>query len=422
MKKLKAYVVNNVHRLLFFLTLLGPGIITASADNDAPGIATYSMAGSKYGYRFLWLLLVVTVGEIVIQETAARMGGVTGKGTADLIRERFGVRITTFAMLCLLLANTGTTVAQFAGVGAGMELLGVSRYVAVPLAALLVGFVVLRGSYDYVEKILLALSLASLSYVLTAVILNPPWGQILREAVTPSLQPDPDYIMAVLATIGTTITPWGIVYMQASVADKGVTMQSYRYTRLDVIFGAAWGNIVSAFIVICTAATLFIHGIVVDSAAEAAMALGPLAGDGARYLFSAGLLGASLLAASVLPLSTTYAVCEAFGWERGLNQRVRDAPVFYGLYIGVILVSVLVVLVPGIPLFPLMWLSQTLNALLLPVLLVLVLMLANDARIMGRWRNSRLQNALTWGLTVLITIVALLLLASLFLPDAPIGL
>ena len=290
MKKLKRQLVRNGQRVLFFLTLLGPGIITASADNDAPGIATYSMAGSKYGYQFLWLLLVVTLGEVVIQETAARMGGVTGKGTADLIRERFGVRITTFAMVCLLLANTGTTVAQFAGIGASMELLGVSRYVAVPLAALLVGFVVLRGSYDYVEKILLILSLASLSYVITAVTLNPPWGQILREAVTPSLRPDPEYIMAVLATIGTTITPWGIVYMQASVADKGVTMKAYRYTRLDVVFGAAWGNVVSAFIVICTAATLFTHGIIVDSAADAAMALGPLAGDAARYLFSAGLL------------------------------------------------------------------------------------------------------------------------------------
>ncbi|MBN1247057.1 MAG: Nramp family divalent metal transporter [Anaerolineae bacterium] len=416
MTKLKHTLGHLPQRLWFFLALLGPGLITASADNDAPGIATYSMAGSRYGYAFLWLIVVVTIGEVVVQEMAARMGAVTGKGTADLIRERFGVRITAFAMVCLLLANAGTTMAQFAGIASSAELLGISRYVAAPLAALGVGFLVLRGSYTYVEKVLLALSLAALSYVVTAFVLDPPWLQVLQEAVTPSIRPDPDYVLAVMATIGTTITPWAIVYMQASVADKGVTMSEYRYTRLDVVFGAAWGNVVSAFIVICTAATLFIAGTAVDSAEGAALALEPLAGSGARYLFSAGLLGASLLAASVLPLSTAYAVCEAFGWERGLNHRREEAPVFYSLYIGMIVLSVLVVLVPGIPLFPVMWLSQALNALLLPVLLVLVLKLANDAGVMGRWVNSRLQNVLAWGLTGLIAVVALLLLASSLLP------
>lgn len=416
MTQLKRTLGRLSRRLWFFLALLGPGLITASADNDAPGIATYSMAGSRYGYAFLWLIVVVTIGEVVVQEMAARMGAVTGKGTADMIRENFGVRITAFAMVCLLLANVGTTMAQFAGVAASAELLGISRTIAAPLAALGVGFLVLRGSYNYVEKVLLALSLAALSYVVTAFVLDPPWVQILQEAVTPTLRPEPDYILAVMATIGTTITPWAIVYMQASVADKGVTMERYRYTRLDVVFGAAWGNVVSAFIVICTAATLFVAGTVVDSAEGAALALEPLAGPGARYLFSAGLLGASLLAASVLPLSTAYAVCEAFGWERGLNQRSQEAPVFYGLYIGMIVLSVLVVLVPGIPLFPIMWLSQALNALLLPVLLVLVLKLVNDRGIMGEWRNSRLQNMVAWGLTALITAVAVLLLLSSLAP------
>ena len=419
MAKIKYHVVHTFRRLWFFLALLGPGLITASADNDAPGIATYSMAGSRYGYAFLWLIVVVTIGEVVVQEMASRMGAVTGKGTADLIRERFGVRITTFAMICLLLANVGTTMAQFAGIAAGTELLGISRYITVPLAALAVGFLVLRGSYTHVEKVLLALSLAALSYIITAIVLDPPWGQILREAVTPSIRPDPEYIMAVLATIGTTITPWGIVYMQASVADKGVPLEQYSYTRIDVVFGAAWGNIVSAFIVICTAASLFAVGIAVESAEAAALALEPLAGSSARYLFSSGLLGASLLAASVLPLSTSYAVCEAFGWERGLNQRSKEAPIFYGLYLGMIVISVLVILIPGIPLFPLMWLSQALNALLLPVILVLVLKLVNDHSIMGDWRNSRLQNSLAWGLTVLITAVAVLLLVSSFLPGLP---
>ncbi len=403
-------------RLWIFVALVGPGLITASADNDAPGIATYSMAGSRYGYSFLWLLLVVTVGEVVVQEMAARLGTITGKGTADLIRERFGVRITTFAMVCLLLANVGTTIAEFAGVAAGSELLGISRYISVPIAALAVGFLVLRGSYNYVEKVLLALSLAALSYVVSAFALRPPWGQIAVAAVTPTIHTDPGYIVAVLATIGTTITPWGIVYMQASVADKGTPRERYAYTRADVMLGATWGNVVSAFIVICTAATLFVHGIRVESAEAAAMALEPLAGAGARYLFTAGLLGASLLAASVLPLSTTYAICEAFGWERGLSQRAKEAPVFYGLFIGIIVVSMLLVLIPGIPLFPLMWLSQSLNALLLPVLLVLVLRLANDRRLMGDWRNSRLQNILAWGLTALISVIAVLLLVSSFLP------
>jgi len=401
-----------LQRILFYLSILGPGLITASADNDAPGIATYSMAGSTYGYRFLWLVVVITLGEIVIQEMAARMGAVTGKGTADLIRERFGVRVTAFAMLCLLLANVGTTIAQFAGVAAGTELLGVSRYLTVPFAALMVGFLVLRGSYDNVEKVLLVLCLAALSYVVTAVMVRPPWGEVLRHAVTPTFERDPNFIFAVLATIGTTITPWGIVYMQASVADKGVEMERYRFTRLDVMFGAAWGNVVSAFIIISTAATLFVYGIHVETAEQAAMALEPLAGAGARYLFTTGLLGASLLAASVLPLSTAYAICEAFGWERGLDQRSREAPLFYGLYVGIIVLSVIVVLIPGIPLFPIMWISQAVNAILLPVLLILVLKLVNNRRVMGDWINSRLQNILAWGLTGLITLVTLVLLAS----------
>ena len=411
---LKYRLTSALRRLWVLLALFGPGLITASADNDAPGIATYSMAGSIYGYRFLWLLLVVTVGEVVVQEMAARMGAVTGKGTAGLLRERFGVRMTAFAMVCLLLANLGTTIAQSAGIAASAELFGLSRYVAVPLAALMVGFVVLRGSYVYVEKVLLVLSLSALSYVVSVFALRPPWGEILRQVATPSFQSDPQYILAVLATIGTTITPWGIFYMQSSVADKGMDISNYRFTRLDVTVGAAWGNVVSAFIVICTAATLYVQGVAVETAEQAALALEPLAGEWARYLFSTGLIGASLLAASVLPLSTTYAICEAFGWERGLDQRAREAPIFYGLYIGTIGLSALFVLIPGMPLFSIMWLSQSVNAILLPVLLVLVLRLANDRHIMGAWTNRRLQNLLAWSLTALIgaVTVALFLLPA----------
>jgi NRAMP (natural resistance-associated macrophage protein)-like metal ion transporter len=401
-----------LRKIFLYLAVLGPGLITASADNDAPGIATYSMAGSTYGYSFLWLIVVVTFGEVVVQEMAARMGAVTGKGTADLIRERFGVKVTAFAMLCLLLANMGTTVAQFAGIAAAAELFGISRYIIVPLSAVLVALLVMRGSYQHVEKVLIVLCLSALSYVVTVFMVNPPWGEVVKAALVPSFQADSAFILAVLATIGTTITPWGIFYMQASVADKGLALEKYGLTRVDVVFGAAWGNVISAFIIIATAATLFSIGIAVDSAEDAALALAPLAGDGARILFSVGLMGASLLAVSVLPLSTTYAFCEAFGWERGLNRKAKDAPIFYGLYIGIILVSVIFVLIPGMPLFQIMWLSQSVNAILLPVLLVLVLKLVNQRVVMGAWVNKRFQNILAGGLTVMIALVTVALLVS----------
>jgi len=395
-----------------YLAVLGPGLITASADNDAPGIATYSMAGSTYGYQFLSIILIVTIGEIVIQEIAARMGVVTGKGTADLIRERFGVRVTAFAMLALLFANLGTTVAQIAGIAASAELFGVSRYIAAPIAAVLVSLAVLRGSYKHIEKILLVLSLSAISYIITVIMVKPDWGEVLRAAVVPQFELGPTFILAVLATIGTTITPWGVFYMQASIADKGLAVKDYPYTKLDVTVGAAWGNIISAFIIISTAATLYVAGISVETAEQAAQVLAPLAGGAARVLFSAGLLGASLLALSVLPLSTTYAFCEAFGFERGLNRRFNEAPVFYGIYAGIIAISVVIVLIPGIPLFPLMWLSQTANAIFLPVLLVLVLKLSNNEQLMGQWKNKRFQNILAGGLTAFISLVALALLVS----------
>jgi NRAMP (natural resistance-associated macrophage protein)-like metal ion transporter len=401
-----------LRKIFLYLAVLGPGLITASAGNDAPGIATYSMAGSTYGYSFLWLIVVVTIGGLVVQEMAARMGAVTGKGTADLIRERFGVKVTAFAMLCLLLANMGTTVAQFAGIAAAAELFGISRYIIVPLAAALVALLVLRGSYKNVEKVLLVLCLSALSYVVTVFMVNPPWGEIAKAALVPTFQEDPAFILAVLATIGTTITPWGIFYLQASVADKGLPLEKYALTKVDVVFGAAWGNLISAFIIIATAATLFTIGIAVDSAEDAALALAPLAGDGARILFSVGLMGASLLAVSVLPLSTTYAFCEAFGWERGLNRKAKDAPIFYGMYLGIILLSVIFVLIPGMPLFQIMLLSQSVNAILLPVLLVLVLKLVNQPVVMGKWVNKRFQNILAGGLAVMIALVTVALLVS----------
>ena len=399
--------INFIKRIGLFLAVFGPGLITASADNDAPGIATYSMAGSRYGYNFLWLLILVTFGEVIVQETAARLGAITGKGTADLIRERFGVKVTLFAMLCLLVANLGTTVAQFAGIAAGAELLGVSRYFAVPVVAFFIAFLVLRGSYNKVEKFLLVLCLAALSYLTTAFIIKPDWGEIARAAITPRIILERDYIFAVLATIGTTITPWGIFYMQASVVDKGIDEKDFKLTKTDVVFGAIWGNIISAFIIICTGAVLYRNGIQVEEAEQAAMALAPMAGAWSKILFTTGLMGASILAAMVLPLSTVYAITEAFGWERGLDNSRKEAPVFYGLYLAVVFIGVLVVLIPGIPLFPLMWLSQSMNAVLLPVLLILLLKLANDPELLGRWVNKKSQNILTLSLTLLITVITI---------------
>ena len=413
MKKLKLPLW--LKNFLLFLSVLGPGLITASADNDAPGIATYSMVGSTYGYNFLWLILVITIGEVVILEMAARMGAVTGKGAADLIREKFGVKMTTFAMLVLLIANLGTTVAEFAGIAAAGELFGISKYFSVPILALFMGLLILRGNYKIIEKILIGLSLAALSYMATVVIIKPDWGVILHDTVLPQIQLSRDQIISMLAVIGTTITPWAIFYLQASVADKGVSMESYRDTKIDVTFGSAWGNVISACIIIVSAATLFKVGIRVEDAKDAAMALAPLAGEASTILFAIGLLGASLLAVSVLPLSTTYAVCEAFGFERGLNRSFRDAPVFYGSLIGIFVLSVLIVLIPGMPLFQMMILSQTLNAILLPVILVLVLQLANDRAVMGQYRNTRLTNILAIAITILIVLVtAVLLLEPIF--------
>ena len=399
-----------LRKLMIIFTILGPGLITASADNDAPGIATYSVAGSRYGYSFLWLIVVITIGEVVVQEMAARMGAVTGKGTADLIRERYGVKITTFAMLALFVANLGTTVAQFAGVAAAGELFGISKYISVPIAGLIISLLILRAKYKYVERVLLVLTFASLSYVITVFFVKPDWVAVGQAIIRPALQMDRDYIFSILAVIGTTITPWGIFYLQASIADKGVEMDEYGKTKIDVSFGAAWGNVISAFIIIVTAATLFQVGMIVEDAKDAAMALEPLAGNSAGLLFAIGLLGASLLAVSVLPLSTTYAVCEAFGFERGLNHEPKEAPVFYGGFAFIMLISMIIVLIPQIPLFPMMILSQVMNAILLPVLLILILKLANDTTIMGKYRNSKVVNILAYGITAMIMVVTIFLL------------
>jgi NRAMP (natural resistance-associated macrophage protein)-like metal ion transporter len=400
-------------RLLAFLAIMGPGLVTANADNDAGGIATYVTVGAAYGYQMLWILVLITISLGVVQEMAARLGVVTHKGLSDLIREQFGVRTTALAMLTLLIANIATTIAEFAGIAAASELLGIPKYVTVPVAAIFVWFVVVRGNYKRVEKLFLALSLVFISYVFAGFLAHPNWGDVLRGLTTPTIIPETRFVLLFIATVGTTITPWMQFYLQASIVDKGLTVEEYPYARADVLFGAFVTDFFSFFIIVATGATLYVNGIhQIDSASQAAQALAPIAGPLAGGLFAIGLLGASLLAASVLPLSTAYAVCEAFGWERGMNQSMGDAPIFYALYTGLIIIGAAIALVPNAPLFLILLLSQDVNGILLPIILILLMRLANDPRLMGKYVNSRLANALGWGTAIVLIGATIVLLVS----------
>ncbi|MBI2952850.1 MAG: Nramp family divalent metal transporter [Chloroflexi bacterium] len=396
-------------RLLAVLSLIGPGIITANADNDAGGISTYSVAGAQYGYSLLWVLALITISLAVTQEMGARTGAATGKGLAALIRERYGVKWTAFAMICTLVANLATTVAEFAGIAAAGELFGLPRWISVPIAALIVWLLVVKWSFRSVEKVFLALSAVYLAYPLSGLMVGPPWGQVFHEVVTPTFRMDAAYLLLFIATVGTTITPWGQFFIQAYVVDKGIGPREYATTRIDVLFGALITNIVSFFIIIATASTLYVRGIGITDAAQAAMALEPLAGPMAHYLFAVGLANASLLAASILPLATSYTVCEAFGWEAGVGRSWREAPAFHTLYAFAIAFGALVALIPDLPLFPVMILSQDVNGILLSVVLVFAIRIASDRRIMGRHTNGRFGNAVAW-----ITTAALIAL-SMFL-------
>jgi len=400
---------------MLFLAVMGPGLITANADNDAGGIATYAIAGAEEGYGLLWLLLLITFNLAVVQEMAARMGVVTGKGLADLIRERFGVRLTFFCMVLLIIANLTTTTAEFAGVAAAMELFGVSRLISVPLAALFVWFLVVKGNYKKVERVFLVFCLLYFTYVISGVLAHPPWREVMTSMVRPSFKLDASYINLSIALIGTTITPWMQFFLQSTVVDKGIKVEDYAYTRNEVFLGAFFTDFIAFFIVVATAATLFSHGIKVGSATDAALALRPLAGDYAYILFALGLLNASLMAASILPLSTAYAVTEAFGWESGMDKDWDEAPQFMGLYTGFIVIGAGIILLPGLPLMTIMLISQTVSGILLPVILIFMLILINDREIMGEYVNGPIFNVMAWGIAaLLIVLTALLLLTSVF--------
>jgi len=398
-----------------FLMVMGPGIITANVDNDAGGITTYSLAGARYGYSLIWTLAPITIALVVVQEMCARMGAVTGKGLADLIRENFGVRVTFYAMTLLLLADLGNTIAEFAGVAASLEIFGLSRYVTVPLAAVFVWWLVVYGNYKTVEKVFLIACLFYVSYVASGMLARPAWTTVLRETLTPRFTMDTAYVTMLVGVIGTTIAPWMQFYQQAAIVEKGISVKDYKYSRLDVVSGCLFTDVVAFFIVVACAATLYQRGVAIETAADAAEALRPLAGDYCASLFAFGLFNASLFSASVLPLATAYSVCEAFGWEKGVNRRVREAPHFYGLYTGLIAIGAAIVLVPSLPLVRVMYLSQVANGVLLPIVLGLMLLLVNRSDLMGEYVNGKVMNAVAWATVIITSLLSLYLALSVVL-------
>ena len=409
-------------RWLIFLSLLGPGIVTASAGNDAGGIYTYANAGAQYGYGLIWAMVILIPALAVVQEMCARMGAVTGKGLTELIREEFSLRWTAFVMLALLVANGGIVVSEFVGIAAAFELFGVSKYLAVPLMAFFVWFLIARGSYRRVERIFLVMALTLFSYPVAAFLGGPDWGQVARETVRPSVTLSGAYLFSVVTIIGTTISPYMQLYVQSSVAEKGVSPQDFPVTRADVYIGSLFANAVAILIIIATGATLFIRGVHIDSAADAARALEPLAGPFASVLFGVGLLGASLLAAGVLPLATAYGLSEAFGFEKGVERGWRDAPVFLGIFTGLIILGAVVTLIPGLPLVQVLLVTQLINGLTLPVVLVSVLRLVNSKDVMGAYTNGRVYNAIAYVTTIVVSLLSVALLINTVLGFFGLGL
>jgi Mn2+/Fe2+ NRAMP family transporter len=403
-------------RLLIYLAILGPGMIAASAGNDAGGIATFASVGAEHGYRLLWILFPLTISLGIVQEMCARMGAITGKGLADLIRERFGVRWTALVMLALLIANGGVTVSEFVGIAAATELFGIPRFVSVPIAALSIWWLVVKGSYKRVERVFLLMSLVFLGYVVSAFLARPNWGIIAREVVRPSFDFTSAYLFTFVAIVGTTISPYMQVFVQSSVVEKGVTADDYRLTRLDVWVGTVFAMTMVFFIVISTAATLHVHGEHVDTAATAAQALRPFAGPYAEALFGIGLFGASMLAAGVLPLATAYSISEALGFEKGVSSSFREAPIFVGIFTFLVALGAVVAMMPELPLIRVLLVTQVINGLLLPVILIAVLRLVNDKELMGQYVNGRFYNLAAWFTTVIVSALSLLLIFTTLFP------
>ena len=400
----------TLRKIGLFLSVLGPGIITANIDNDASGITTYSVAGARFGLSLLWTLLPTTVSLIVIQEMIARMGVVTGKGLSDLIRENYGVRVTFYLMLGLFIANLGTTVANLSGWAASMEILGFSKYVMVPAGAIGIWLLVTKGTYRSVERVLLFACIIYFGYVVSGFMARPDWPAVFKALVVPDIKKDFEYIMLTIAIIGTTITPWMQFYLQSSIAEKGIKKEDYGATRLDVVVGCSITDIVSFFIIVTCATVLFPAGIRITDASEAALALRPFAGNLSGVIFAVSLANASILGAIIVPLATAYYTCEAMGWEAGVDKRFREAPQFMWIYTSIIVISAILVMIPGAPLVTLMVLSSLVNGLILPFVLIYALRLSNDRKIMGEFTNSRFFNLIAWATVVAIIILTIIMI------------
>ena len=404
-------------KYLGYLAILGPGMIAASAGNDAGGIATFAAVGAEHGYRLLWILIPITISLGLVQEMCARMGAVTGKGLADLIRERFGVRWTAVVMLALLIANGGVTVSEFVGIAAATELFGVPRFISVPLSAICIWWLVVKSSYQRVERAFLLMSLVFLGYIVSAFLARPDWSAVAVGLVKPSFSFDYAYLFTFVAVVGTTISPYMQVYVQSSVVEKGVTPEDYGRTKMDVWVGTILAILVVFFIVVSTAATLHKHGLHVESAADAARALRPLAGPYAEKLFAIGLFGASMLAAGVLPLATAYSISEALGFEKGVSRSFREAPIFLGIFTFLVAVGAAIAVIPGLPLIRVLLVTQVINGLLLPIILFAILKLVNDRELMGAHVNGPLYNIGAWLTAVVVTSLSLLLILATLFPN-----
>jgi NRAMP (natural resistance-associated macrophage protein)-like metal ion transporter len=407
-------------RVALFLAVVGPGLITSNVDNDAGGITTYTVAGAQFGYTLLWSLIPMTIALYVSEEMCARMGVVTGKGLSDLIREEFGFRSTFFVMLAALAVDLGNTVAEFAGVAAAMEIFGISKYISVPLAGIIVWILVVQGSARQVEKIFLVACGFYISYVVSAVLAKPDWLLAAKQTVAPTIHFSSAYVLMLTGLIGTTIAPWQFFYLQAGFVEKRVAARQYKHARLDVLVGSVSCMVIVFFIIVCCAATLNVRGLTnISDAAQAAQALKPLAGKWAADLFAFGLLNASLFAASILPLSTAHVICEGLGFEAGLDNKLKEAPAFYGLYTALIVVGGGIILIPNAPLLKILILSQVANGVWLPVVLIFVLLLVNRRDLMGKYTNSWAFNVVAWGASIIMIILTLVLVyAAIFQPGS----
>jgi len=396
---------------------MGPGIITANVDNDAGGIATYSMAGAHFGYSLLWVLIPVTLALVVVQEISARLGAVTGKGLGELIREQFGLRITFYLLVALVVTNFGNTVAEFAGLAAAMEIFGVPRWISVPVGGVVVWWIVVKGNYKTVEKVFLFACTVYLTYIVSALFARPVWTDVVHQTFNMKIESSAAWVLMIIGIVGTTIAPWMQFYLQSSIVEKGIDKEDYRLARWDVIVGCIFAGVVAFFIVVACGATLFPHKIRIEGAEQAAMALQPLAGKWAGALFALGLANASLFAASILPLSTAYSVCESLGFEMGVDKTWNEAPQFLGLYTFMIVAGGGIVLIPNVPLFPVLFLSQVLNGILLPFVLVFMCLLVARQDLMGEWVAGRVWKGIAWATTIVTVLLTLALVVTTVAPS-----